>query len=88
MTIEVSVSLEVKQDGKVLRSRHIAVTAIRARSMLSEAVHAVMDLAAAAGSAEGLVNDLTACQLERDRLKHRCAALAFLQYGSPPQEKP
>lgn len=52
MTIEVKVSLEVSQDGKVLRSRDIAISHPRARTMLSEAVHAIMDLAAAAGQAE------------------------------------
>lgn len=50
--IEVSVTLEVRQEGKVLRSRSIAISHPRARTMLSEAVHAVMDLAGAAGQAE------------------------------------
>lgn len=54
MTVEVSVSLEVRQDGKLLRSRSVHISHPRARTMLSEAVHAVMDLAAAAGQAEGV----------------------------------
>lgn len=69
MTLEVSIGLEVKQDGKLLRSRHLSVTDPRARTMLSEAIHSLMDLAAAAGQVEKLRDDLTACQLERDRLR-------------------